>query len=442
LLSPDITSHLDVTGMIYALVMISAISFIYCANVTFGMTTADKFGMAFAIGFTVALVAVAMAFAGMETTPTPVTPTERPVAPTTPTQPTTPTKATIPGYDRLTSIQDPGLGHESHQLAVILPPSDKVYSGTLQYDASEPVQLVVLTGPLAPGEDRGQPIWTPDGQTKFALTLVDPKNARGEWKFAGNALAVHTMKTTPFIVDYKVNYETKSPSETVKTGTIQSMQDPGLGHESHQLAVILPPSDSMYSGILAYSASEPIQLVSLKGPLAPGQTAPATWTPDGTTIFELTLVDPNSAMGTWEFSGNALAVHTMKTTPFTASYTVSATATASAPPKETAPEPVQKPMSATVSLPSGSSLPGCETTNECFIPATVTIGVGGTVTWTNDDTAAHTVTSGTVSNGPDGKFDSSIFMARGTFSHTFSEAGQYDYFCIVHPWMTGKVIVE
>jgi len=99
-------------------------------------------------------------------------------------------------------------------------------------------------------------------------------------------------------------------------------------------------------------------------------------------------------------------------------------------------------MSAEVSIPSGSSVPGCEETDECYVPNKVTIGVGGTVTWTNDDTAAHTVTSGTPSDGPDGAFDSSIVMAGKTFEHTFDDAGEYDYFCIVHPWMTGTVIVE
>jgi plastocyanin len=99
-------------------------------------------------------------------------------------------------------------------------------------------------------------------------------------------------------------------------------------------------------------------------------------------------------------------------------------------------------MSADVSISSGSSVPGCEEADECFIPSTVEIGVGGTVTWTNDDTAAHTVTSGSATDGPDGTFDSSIFMAGKTFEHTFDEAGEYDYFCVVHPWMTGIVIVE
>jgi plastocyanin len=100
------------------------------------------------------------------------------------------------------------------------------------------------------------------------------------------------------------------------------------------------------------------------------------------------------------------------------------------------------PFSGTISVPSGSSVPGCDETNECFIPAEVTVSVGDTVTWSNDDSAAHTVTSGTPTDGPDGTFDSSLFMAGTTFSYTFDTAGEYNYFCMVHPWMTGKVNVE
>jgi len=104
----------------------------------------------------------------------------------------------------LTSMTDPGLGHESHQLVIILPPSDNAYKGILSYDASEPIQLVALHGPLADGEDKGQAIWTPDGETKFALTFVDNESAMGTWLFAGNALAVHTMNEDEFTVSYSV----------------------------------------------------------------------------------------------------------------------------------------------------------------------------------------------------------------------------------------------
>ncbi|NIP62559.1 MAG: PEFG-CTERM sorting domain-containing protein [Nitrosopumilaceae archaeon] len=100
---------------------------------------------------------------------------------------------------------------------------------------------------------------------------------------------------------------------------------------------------------------------------------------------------------------------------------------------------------AEVSIPAGTSTPGCEKTDECYIPAEVTVDVGGEVTWTNDDSTSHTVTSGTPGSPSEevgSDFDSSIFMGGETFSHKFEEAGTFDYFCMIHPWMQGKVIVE
>jgi len=97
---------------------------------------------------------------------------------------------------------------------------------------------------------------------------------------------------------------------------------------------------------------------------------------------------------------------------------------------------------ATVTNAPGSSVPGCEVTADgCFIPSMVTIDVGGEVIWENNDTAAHTITSGTPTEGPDGNFDSSLVMAGSSFSHTFEDAGSFDYFCMVHPWMQGMVMV-
>ena len=98
---------------------------------------------------------------------------------------------------------------------------------------------------------------------------------------------------------------------------------------------------------------------------------------------------------------------------------------------------------ATVTNQEGSSVPGCEETNDCFIPHTVTVSAGGEVIWTNSDNAAHTVTSGVLSEGgPDGVFDSGLFSPGAEFSHTFEEVGEYPYFCLVHPWMEGLVVVQ
>ena len=224
----------------------------------------------------------------------------------------------------MVSATDPGMGHEKHQLAVILPPSDKIYRGQLTYSATENVQLVVLNGPLKPGMDKGQAIWTPDGKTIFGLTFVDNENSAGVFQFTGNALAVHTKKETPFTVTYSVSYtEHAVDNQKIFRGTITSKQDPGMGHEKHQLAVILPPREKPYSGHLTYDASEPIQLVSLIGPVSPKHLqGQPTWTPDGETVYALVFVDPKKSAGSWVFSGNALAVHTTNETPFTVSYAV------------------------------------------------------------------------------------------------------------------------
>lgn len=418
------------------------------------MTAVDKAAIAWTIG----IVAVGVAIAGMgdqlqlstspATSAPPAMEMEKQTAETT--KPTV-SKPTMVGWDRIESVQDPGVGHESHQLAVILPPSDKVYSGTIQYDASEPIQLVTLHGPLKAGQDKGQPIWTPDGKTKFALTFVDQGKARGTWNFAGNALAVHTMKTTPFITDYKLDYKESKVSKTVMNGIVESIIDPGVGHESHSLAVIIPPGEDMYSGTLSYSASEPIQLVSLKGPLGSDESADLTWTPDGTTMFALTFIDPKTNMGSWKFSGNALALHTLNTNGFAASYSVATTVEHMEKHMDKEEEKHMEyeekpatsgPKTVDVSIPSGTAVPGCEVTNECYIPASVSIKKGDTVAWSNDDTAAHTVTAGSAESGPSGAFDSSLLIAGGVYEHTFDSTGSYDYYCMVHPWMVGNVKVS
>ena len=75
-----------------------------------------------------------------------------------------------------------------------------------------------------------------------------------------------------------------------------------------------------------------------------------------------------------------------------------------------------------------------------FQPAEITVAVGGTVTWTNEDSFSHTVTAGTRGN-PTGAFDESV-EAGGTFSYTFEEPGVVEYYCSIHSGMDGTVIVE
>jgi plastocyanin len=73
--------------------------------------------------------------------------------------------------------------------------------------------------------------------------------------------------------------------------------------------------------------------------------------------------------------------------------------------------------------------------NFAFAPATLTVKVGGTVTWTNRDEEPHTVAAN------DGTFHSPGMGTGATFSHTFPTAGTFDYVCSIHPMMHGTVVV-
>ena len=103
----------------------------------------------------------------------------------------------------ITSTQDPAIGHEKHQLAMILPVNEKSYRGNITFDASEQVQIVSLIGPIPEGVTDGMQKWTVDGETVYGLVLGSPKTA-GSTQFSGNALAFHTFNTEPFTVSYSL----------------------------------------------------------------------------------------------------------------------------------------------------------------------------------------------------------------------------------------------
>jgi len=93
---------------------------------------------------------------------------------------------------------------------------------------------------------------------------------------------------------------------------------------------------------------------------------------------------------------------------------------------------------------AGSGVPGCEeTAGGCYSPGTVTVDVGEVVIFSNTDTAAHTFTSGTP-GGDDVMeiFDSSLLPAGDSSEWTPDTLGEFPYFCMIHPWMDGLIIVQ
>ncbi len=95
-----------------------------------------------------------------------------------------------------------------------------------------------------------------------------------------------------------------------------------------------------------------------------------------------------------------------------------------------------------VSIAAGASNPSA---TEFYVPKEITVSPGTTVTWTNDDTTIHTVVEGSptsASSGATPGFDSSIIAPGATWDNTFDTAGEFNYYCNLHPFMTGKVTVS
>ena len=93
-----------------------------------------------------------------------------------------------------------------------------------------------------------------------------------------------------------------------------------------------------------------------------------------------------------------------------------------------------------VSIPQEGTSEFCGKFHVCFIPIEVLTQAESTVTWINDDlTSTHTITSGDVVVGPDGKFNSGSLGPTQSFSYTFEEVGIYPYYCTIHPWKEGLI---
>ena len=95
---------------------------------------------------------------------------------------------------------------------------------------------------------------------------------------------------------------------------------------------------------------------------------------------------------------------------------------------------------ASVSIVQGSSSP---TISKPYDPSPLTVKTGTSVTWTNNDSSIHTVTSGLPEKGDVGTlFDSSLINPGNTFVHVFDKQGTFDYSCTLHPFMHGQIIVK
>jgi plastocyanin len=290
----------------------------------------------------------------------------------------------------VTSSLDPLPGHEEQQMATILPfrQDGSLYSGVLTYTATEPVEVAILnmetfneteqaTLDVSEGGEFGTLLTQLDNQTSIAISYITPP-------YGGSP----------------------TPSASI----------PFAGN-----AVWLHTSDGTPFSA-SYSVSAEVLPSEIKNNIS------------STTETTDTITPGDDEIDAEEDAGGV----TGTTTTSDEDSLSSAGATDIGEDDDAgANEEV------IVRIPEGAS----ELTEDAYTPNPVEVNVGGTVTWINDDLAPHTATAGSSSSGSTGMFGGTddspeIIGPEGdTQSFTFDEAGEFEYYCTLHPNMVGTVVV-
>jgi len=149
----------------------------------------------------------------------------------------------------ITSSEDPGKGHQNHQLALILSPNEgTLYDGSMTFTSSEPVQIVVLHE-ISSQEAKGQPTWTVDRNTIYGLSLIDLEEKSGSFEFTGAALALHSSDSKEFTVTVSVDgWIRGQPTEVIMQKIELEKEDPSLLLSKTNVPATIPMHKGIYSG--------------------------------------------------------------------------------------------------------------------------------------------------------------------------------------------------
>jgi plastocyanin len=315
---------------------------------------------------------------------------------------------TIIRQGTVTSSQDPLPGHEGMQMATILPfrQDGSLYSGVLTYTSTAPVEVVILNMQTLNETERAILNATDaddgelgtlfmsqlDNQTSISASYIVPSYTgspvpSASIPFVGNAVWLHTLDGTPFTATFAVN-------ALVLTSQIQNI------------------------------FNEPLETTDIDGEEGGEEGAEGDLTGDS---------DAGTTAGT-ETGEEGDALTAEEETSATSADEDDTAGTAGA---EGNSEEV------VVRIPQGSS----SLTDDAYQPNPIEVSVGGTVTWVNDDFTVHTATSGTADSGSTGMFGGTddspelIGPEGDTQTVTFDDAGEFEYYCTLHPNMVGTVIV-
>ena len=326
----------------------------------------------------------------------------------------------------VTSTQDPLPGHEGMQMATILPfrQDGTVYSGVLTYTSTAPVEVVTLNMQTLNETEQDILNATDDGEfgALFTSQLDDQTSLSSSYNipsyagspipsasvpFVGNAVWLHTLDGTPFTATFAVNAlvlpsqiqnKFNDPLETAETEALEDDEE-GADGEATEDVDNENTTDTDTDG-----ASEQGDDLDAEEETEEDASATTTTSDDEDDDNGLESAAADDTTENVDGADNEEAI---------------------------------------VIIPEGSS----SLTDDAYRPNPIEVNTGDTVTWINDDLTSHTATSGNPESGSTGMFGGTddspeIIGPEGdTQSFTFDEAGEFEYYCTLHPSMVGTVIV-
>lgn len=328
----------------------------------------------------------------------------------------------------VTSSQDPLPGHEGMQMANILPfrGDGTLYSGVLTYTATAPVEVVILNmqtlneteqdildilNATAGGEFGSLFTSQLDNQTSLSASYITPSYAgsavpSASIPFVGNAVWLHTIDGTPFTTTFAVNALVlpsqiqnvfNEPLVTTETDTLEDAEEGGEGETTGDV------DNGNTTGTDTDGLTEEGDDLGAEEESEEDATATTTTGDDDGDGIASTTADDDTAEDVDGDENDEVIVI----------------------------------------IPQDSST----LTDDAYRPNPIEVNTGDTVTWINDDLTSHTATSGSPESGSTGMFGGTddspeIIGPEGdTQSFTFDEAGEFEYYCTLHPSMVGTVIV-
>jgi len=148
----------------------------------------------------------------------------------------------------ITSSQDPGQGNENQQLILVLSPNkDTLYDGSITFSSSELVQVAILHE-ISANDAKGQPTWTVDGNTIYALSLIDPVTKSNSIEFTGAALALHSPNSKEFTATVSVDGWIRGQPTEVIMQKIEPEKNPSLLLSRANVPITIPMHEGLYDG--------------------------------------------------------------------------------------------------------------------------------------------------------------------------------------------------